>query len=69
MIGEGTEREVKGSEWAARRQGQARDKTEKIKWRPRNCQREPVGGGGRRCGVAVGSLRGCKFRAPKTFSN
>lgn len=45
MIGEGTEREVKGSEWAARRQGQARDKTKKIKWRPRSCLREPVGGG------------------------
>lgn len=45
MIGEGTEREVKGSEWAARQQGQARDKTKKIKWRPRNCLRELVGDG------------------------
>lgn len=66
MIGEGAERGETGSEWAATRQGQARDKTKKIKWRPRGCLRGRWGGavGGL---AVVGSLKGYQSRAAKLF--
>lgn len=62
MIGEGAERGETGSEWAATRQGQARDKTKKIKWRPRCCLRGRRGGGG-------GQPQGLSVQGGKTFSN
>lgn len=67
MIGEGAERGETGSEWAATRQGQARDKTKKIKWRPRGCLRDRWGGAGG--GGGGGQPQGLSVQGGKTFSN